>query len=112
MIRLENLDIRLFLTSSEFFSMTPCLGFVVCGRHIYNRNVEWPTRFALCANVSCYHIDCEIIICYVALNEIVLINTFLMETATMYCASDKTIPGVSSSQSSKNVKDGKFVVVN
>ncbi|KAL4711455.1 hypothetical protein ACJJTC_005579, partial [Scirpophaga incertulas] len=24
----------------------------------------------------------------------------------MYCASDKTIPGVSSSQSSKNVKDG------
>lgn len=29
----------------------------------------------------------------------------------MYCASDKTIPGVSSSQSSKNVKDGKFLAV-
>lgn len=26
----------------------------------------------------------------------------------MYCANDKTTPGVSSSQSSKNVKDGKF----
>lgn len=31
----------------------------------------------------------------------------------MYCASDnKTIPEVSSSQSSRNVKDGKFVDVN
>ncbi|CAG4946842.1 unnamed protein product [Parnassius apollo] len=27
----------------------------------------------------------------------------------MYCASDKTIPGVSSSQSSKNVKDGRHI---
>lgn len=33
-----------------------------------------------------------------------------MDVNAMNCASDK-IPGVSSSQSSKNVKEGKFVIV-
>lgn len=46
------------------------------------------------------------------LNKVDIIKIIFVDAFKMYCASDKTIPGVSSSQSSKNVKEGKFVVVN